>query len=293
MAGWLGGLDPDAFQQMAQSEARMPCHMHFGNGVDYFAAQAPGTPEYNAPQCVGRAIHWSNQLKQQRPGSNLLELPENHVVVFSWPQEFIAHHRRETVPRRAATATSSGPGQEGSAIGFECHECGAHAFSTPMGVNHHGTPGAVDHQADADHVALNPDEASVLPTRDSRADNSSGPREELSATASIEERIIRRLIAELQLLGYRPGYVVNDTLSLAAVNEAEVIAAIAEVDNPSIVFGPGRGRERVARSIVIIKGGGKECLGEQRFDESQFDAALQRVRDWIRQQEDVWTRSAP
>jgi len=79
---------------MAQSEARMPCHRSLRNGVDYANAQLPGRPEYQAPQCAGRAIFWSNQCKTQRPGSNLLELPGDHQTVFSNSQEFLAHHEQ-------------------------------------------------------------------------------------------------------------------------------------------------------------------------------------------------------
>jgi hypothetical protein len=77
---------------MAQSEARMPCHAQFEDGLDYAAAQEHGTYEHTAPQCAGRAIHWANQLKLPRD-QTLLQLPPDHQTVFSWPHEFIAHHK--------------------------------------------------------------------------------------------------------------------------------------------------------------------------------------------------------
>lgn len=39
----------------------------------------------------------------------------------------------------------------------DCTECGEAMFTTDTGVNHHGTPDEIDHDADGDHVALTPD----------------------------------------------------------------------------------------------------------------------------------------
>jgi hypothetical protein len=41
---------------------------------------------------------------------------------------------------------------------FHCQECGKAAFIDHDGCAYHGTPGAHDYDADADHVALDPDE---------------------------------------------------------------------------------------------------------------------------------------
>jgi hypothetical protein len=94
-AGWLGGLTPDDFKAMADSEARMPCHVRADrlSGVDYAAAQQPGTVEHGLPQCAGRAIHWANQCKVPRTPGVLLELPPDPVGVFQWPFEFVAYHK--------------------------------------------------------------------------------------------------------------------------------------------------------------------------------------------------------
>jgi hypothetical protein len=82
------------FQRMAQSEARMPCHVAGGRiGVNYAKAQEDGTRDFNLPQCAGRAIHWANQIKTQKIPGALLELPRNTVAVFEWPQEFTDHHK--------------------------------------------------------------------------------------------------------------------------------------------------------------------------------------------------------
>jgi hypothetical protein len=79
---------------MAQKDVRMPCHSHMPGGLSYADAQTPGTPEHEAPQCAGRAIHWANQIKTPRDPS-LLVLPKDTKTVFQWPHEFIAHHKRE------------------------------------------------------------------------------------------------------------------------------------------------------------------------------------------------------
>ena len=96
LRGWLGGLSPDEFRHNANMDIRMPCHAHFEDGVDYDVAQRRGTDEYKAPQCAGRAIYWANQIKHPRDPS-LLVLPKDNVTVFSWPHEFLAHHKREEI----------------------------------------------------------------------------------------------------------------------------------------------------------------------------------------------------
>jgi hypothetical protein len=92
LPGFIGGAEPQDFQRMAQSEARMPCHSHIRGAFDYQEAQDPSTRFGKAPQCAGRAIHWANQLKTARIPGRLLELPRDTVTVFEWPSEWIAHH---------------------------------------------------------------------------------------------------------------------------------------------------------------------------------------------------------
>jgi hypothetical protein len=65
----------------------MPCHMKVNYDDSGWQTNAAV-----APQCAGRAIHWSNQFKRAYPQSNLLELPQDVATVFQWPDEFYAHH---------------------------------------------------------------------------------------------------------------------------------------------------------------------------------------------------------
>lgn len=83
--GWLGGLTPEEFRELAQSETRMACHVRAGHHVNY------KHPDPTLPQCAGRAIYWANQCKQARDTS-LLRLPSDPVTVFKWPKEFIEYH---------------------------------------------------------------------------------------------------------------------------------------------------------------------------------------------------------
>lgn len=88
--GWLGGLTPDEFGAMAQSETRMPCHTRAQDGFSYLD---PTPEDLKLPQCAGRAIHWANQLKTRRDKS-LLELPADRETAFTWPSEFVEHHKQ-------------------------------------------------------------------------------------------------------------------------------------------------------------------------------------------------------
>lgn len=98
LPGWLGGLTPEEFLQMAQSETRMPCHLHCPDGINY---AEPGPAERSAAQCAGRAVYWANQIKMRRD-PNLLELPPDRTSVFTWPQEFLEHHRRNPIEWHAS-----------------------------------------------------------------------------------------------------------------------------------------------------------------------------------------------
>jgi hypothetical protein len=88
--GWLGGLEPEEFKRLADSEARMPCHSQLPEGLSY---HAPTEAEAAAAQCAGRAIYWANQFKRPRDPS-LLTLPADRETVFQWQHEFVAHHER-------------------------------------------------------------------------------------------------------------------------------------------------------------------------------------------------------
>ena len=94
LPGWLGGsMSADEFAHFANSEARMPCHSHHPQGVDYAEAQERGSPEYQSPQCAGRSIYWANQIKTPRT-DHVLTLKQNVADVFQWPHEFLAHHKQ-------------------------------------------------------------------------------------------------------------------------------------------------------------------------------------------------------
>lgn len=90
--GYLGASTPQEFLACADSEARMPCHVH----LDYEDPEWEGkVPQ--VPRCAGRAIHYRNRCKQPRsPGERefVNSVQADPVNVFQWPDEFIAHHSK-------------------------------------------------------------------------------------------------------------------------------------------------------------------------------------------------------
>jgi hypothetical protein len=78
-AGWVGTIPPEEWVRAATSEARIDCHV--------VALAGQGSEE-----CAGAAIYRANIGKRLRD-PNALALPADRVAVFSWPDEFIAHHR--------------------------------------------------------------------------------------------------------------------------------------------------------------------------------------------------------
>lgn len=71
--GWLGPGTIDEWLQAAHSEGQIPCHVH------------PNV------QCAGLAIFRANVCKVPRD-EETLRLPADRVLVFSWDDEFRAHH---------------------------------------------------------------------------------------------------------------------------------------------------------------------------------------------------------
>ena len=96
--GWLGGLTPDEFKWLADSDSYMVCHKAANEPHPYTGAPGPGVdyshPDHTLPQCAGRAIYWANQCKQPRDRTQgLLMLPKDVKTVFERPFEFLQHHK--------------------------------------------------------------------------------------------------------------------------------------------------------------------------------------------------------
>jgi len=81
MRGWLGPATgaPELYVRAAHGEEVIDCHMA------------------NEHECAGAAIYRSNVCKTTRQPT--LDLPADKALVFSRPDEFIAHH---TVIKKAA-----------------------------------------------------------------------------------------------------------------------------------------------------------------------------------------------
>lgn len=72
LPGWLGGVTPEEYAQLAHSDAMVNCHA------------------IRRTQCAGMAIYRKNVCK-----SAFFVLPADKVAVFATPFEFLKHHRRE------------------------------------------------------------------------------------------------------------------------------------------------------------------------------------------------------
>jgi hypothetical protein len=90
LAGWLGDSTPQEFMAQADSDTRMPCHIHIDYERDDWQEQVE-----RGPRCAGHAIFLKNRCKlPYDPGlrafvATVLQDPQ---TVFQWPHEFIEHH---------------------------------------------------------------------------------------------------------------------------------------------------------------------------------------------------------
>lgn len=80
--GWLGSHDdPKWWMRVAHGEGRMECH----------ARKAPNDGSWH---CAGAAIFRANICKVPKD-SSILALPGDTKKVFSWDNEFEAHHNKK------------------------------------------------------------------------------------------------------------------------------------------------------------------------------------------------------
>jgi hypothetical protein len=89
--GWLGADTAEGFIATADSDVRMPCHLHVDYERNDWYLQA-----MHAPQCAGRAAYLRNRCKMPRDNdlATFVRSVPPDPECFRWPQEFIAHHKR-------------------------------------------------------------------------------------------------------------------------------------------------------------------------------------------------------
>lgn len=91
--GYLGADNPIHFERsVIASEAGMPCHMAIDyDDEDWLTSQLP-----DSDLCAGSLMHLNGQMK--RPKTPELAAACDAVGtsphVFTWPEEFMAHHMR-------------------------------------------------------------------------------------------------------------------------------------------------------------------------------------------------------
>jgi hypothetical protein len=75
LCGWLGGIDVQAYLDLAHSDFPVRCHA------------------LRNTECAGAAIYRANVAKLSR-NSNVLRLEKNTTIVFASPDEFRDHHMK-------------------------------------------------------------------------------------------------------------------------------------------------------------------------------------------------------
>lgn len=87
--GWLGPHTAEEWVQMAHGDGQIACHQTIPEGSD---DDDPDLSTMTA--CAGATIFRANVCKSPRPtrGIPAYQLPADRERVFSWNDEFIAHH---------------------------------------------------------------------------------------------------------------------------------------------------------------------------------------------------------
>lgn len=90
LPGWLGPFNAGEWLLLAHGEAAIACHLTIADSDE------DGNGDWNQPgmrQCAGAAIFRANICKSPR-NPEIARLPQDRENVFSWNDEFIAHHER-------------------------------------------------------------------------------------------------------------------------------------------------------------------------------------------------------
>lgn len=91
LPGWLGSDSPEGFVRNVMREVPLPCH----STIDYRDREwhTKWVNRRIGKLCAGSIIFAANCAKKPRPQSLIPVGKPDHELVFSTPQEFIAHHR--------------------------------------------------------------------------------------------------------------------------------------------------------------------------------------------------------
>lgn len=90
MAGWLGPMTAERWCEIAHSDLPIACHTTIKETDD----AGHGDWETGMKQCTGAAIYRTNVGKLPRDHRVLTSDRPDYETVFSWDDEFIAHHER-------------------------------------------------------------------------------------------------------------------------------------------------------------------------------------------------------
>lgn len=93
--GWLGPTSAEDWVRLAHTDAQIACHQTIPEGSD------DNDPVFeDMTTCAGATIFRANVCKSPRTTRGLPEyqLPADRERVFSWNDEFLAHHTRNNRP---------------------------------------------------------------------------------------------------------------------------------------------------------------------------------------------------
>jgi hypothetical protein len=101
----------------------------------------------------------------------------------------------------------------------------------------------------------------------------------------VEKRIVRRLVRELKKAGFAVDSVWDGGEYVKTSTEESVLDAVFSVGLSTIHFDAGKGANGKSHGVAIVCGNGYDCLSDWHVSDADFDAAVQRVTDWINTQE--------
>lgn len=105
---------------------------------------------------------------------------------------------------------------------------------------------------------------------------------EVQVRQALERKIVRKVVRTLKAAGFVPVKVWDSQEYVDAVTETEVLDAVFAVDDSTIHFAPATDLEDWGhRGVYIVLGNGIDCLSDWHCGDSDFDAGLERVCDYI------------
>lgn len=104
-------------------------------------------------------------------------------------------------------------------------------------------------------------------------------RQEIKARIALEKKIVRKLIRELKAAGYLPTQVWDSEQYVEVSGERDTIEAVFAVDDSTIHFDGGKGKNGHEHGVYLVCGNGCDIISDYHIGDEAFDKVVSAVME--------------